>query len=78
LLARFNDVGRWKVKYGAEIVGYVQDVKPGRIESVNCHAGRDRDTHIELVLNPMNTSAQASCDCGSHTAIEGDHGLAGS
>ena len=29
ILATGNDVGRWKVRYGAEIVGYVYDVKPG-------------------------------------------------
>jgi len=55
ILAPGNDVGRWKVKYGAGIVGYVYDVKPGSVESVNCGARHvaDRDTHIELVLNPM-------------------------
>jgi hypothetical protein len=58
ILAPGNDVGRWKVRYGAEVVGYVHDVKPGGIESVNCHARDvpDRDTHIELVLNPMDSS----------------------
>jgi hypothetical protein len=51
-----DDRGRWKVHRGAAIVGYVHDVKPGGIETVNCKA-RDpqfRDTHIELVLDPMN------------------------
>ncbi len=59
ILAPGNDLGRWKVKYGAEIVGYVYDVKPGPVESVNCSAHRVavRDTHIELVLNPMDSSA---------------------
>jgi len=59
ILAPGNDVGRWKVKYGAEIVGYVCDVKPGPVESVNCGARQvaDRDTHIELVMNPMDSSA---------------------
>jgi hypothetical protein len=59
ILAPGNDVGRWKVKYGAEIVGYVYSVKPGPVESVNCsaHHVADRDTHIELVLNPMDSSA---------------------
>lgn len=59
ILAPGNDIGRWKVRYGAEIVGYVHDVKPGGIESVNCHARDvgDRDTHIELVLNPTDSSA---------------------
>jgi hypothetical protein len=50
-----DDRGRWKAKDAAEMVGYVWDVKPGGIESCNCHAKAvdDRDTHIELVLNPM-------------------------
>jgi len=45
-------------RYGAEFVGYVYDVKPGLVESVNCsaHHVADRDTHIELVLNPMGSS----------------------
>jgi hypothetical protein len=53
-----DDRGRWKVHRGAAIVGYVHDVKPGGIETVNCKA-RDpafRDTHIELVLDPMNAA----------------------
>jgi len=59
ILAPGNDVGRWKVKCGAEIVGYVYDVKPGPVESVYCSARHvaDRDTHIELVLNPMDSPA---------------------
>ena len=55
ILAPGRDTGRWKVKQGAEIVGYVFDVKRGGIESTNCHSHSDeqRDTHIELVLDPM-------------------------
>jgi hypothetical protein len=55
ILAPGNDISRWKVKEGAEIIGYVSDVKRGGIESTNCHArdDADRDTHIELVLDPM-------------------------
>ncbi len=55
MLAPGRDTGRWKVKQGAEIVGYVFDMKVGGIESVNCHArsANERDTHIELVLDPM-------------------------
>lgn len=59
MLAPGNDIGRWKVRYGATITGYVEDVKVGGIETVNCHA-RDpqhRDTHIELVLAPMDSGA---------------------
>jgi hypothetical protein len=59
ILAPGDDIGRWKVKEGAQIAGYVYDVKPGGIETVNCHARAlaDRDTHIELVLDPMSTGA---------------------
>ena len=55
MLAPGKDTGRWKVKQGAEIVGYVFDVKVGGVESTNCHArtAEQRDTHIELVLGPM-------------------------
>jgi hypothetical protein len=55
MLAPGRDTGRWKVMQGAEIVGYVFDVKVGGIESTNCraHAAEQRDTHIELVLDPM-------------------------
>jgi hypothetical protein len=50
-----GDRARWDERRGASIVGYVHDVKPGGIESVNCRARDlpDRDTHIELVLDPM-------------------------
>lgn len=59
ILAPGNDISRWKVKEGAEIVGYVWDVKRGGIESTNCHArdDLDRDTHIELVLDPRSGDA---------------------
>ena len=55
MLAPGRDTGRWKVKQGAEVIGYVSDVKVGGIESTNCHAhaAEQRDTHIELVLDPM-------------------------
>jgi hypothetical protein len=58
MLAPGRDTGRWKVKQGAEIIGYVSDVKVGGIESTNCHAraAKQRDTHIELVLDPMASS----------------------
>jgi hypothetical protein len=59
VLAPGSDIGRWKVKDAAEITGYVYDVKPGGVETVNCHARglADRDTHIELVLDPMAAGA---------------------
>ena len=61
ILAPGNDISRWKVKVGAEITGYVWDVKRGGVESTNCSArdDADRDTHIELVLNPMHNGGSA-------------------
>jgi hypothetical protein len=55
MLAPGSDGGRWKVKQGAEITGYVLDVKVGGIETTNCgaRAGEQRDSHIELVLDPL-------------------------
>jgi hypothetical protein len=55
MLAPGSDTGRWKVKQGAEITGYGFDVKVGGIETTNCgaRAVERRDTHIELVLDPM-------------------------
>ncbi len=51
-----DDRNRWRTDKTAEITAYVADVKVGGIETCNCKA-RDpehRDTHIELVINPMN------------------------
>ncbi len=56
MVAPGDDENRWSETKAAEITGYVHDVKVGGVESANCHA-RDplyRDTHIELVLDPMN------------------------
>lgn len=53
-----DDRSRWNDHRAAEITGYVWDVKVGGVETVNCRAADppDRDTHIELVLDPMNGS----------------------
>lgn len=53
-----DDRSRWSDRRAAEITGYVQDVKVGGVETVNCRATdpEHRDTHIELVLDPMNAS----------------------
>ena len=61
ILTPGNDMSRWKVNEGAEIVGYVSEVKRGGIESTNCRARDDaqRDTHIELVLDPMHSESSA-------------------
>ena len=54
-----DDRPRWNDSRGADITGYVWDVKGGGVETVNCRASdpQHRDTHIELVLDPMNSSA---------------------
>jgi hypothetical protein len=54
LLAPGNDAGRFNTRRAATISGYVADVKVGGVETVNCHAElpSDRDTHIELTLEP--------------------------
>lgn len=61
ILTPGNDISRWKVKDGAQVVGYVWDVKRGGIETTNCRArdDADRDTHIELVLDPMHSDSSA-------------------
>jgi len=53
-----DDRARWDENRGASVIGYVHDVKPGGIETVNCKARDlpDRDTHIELVLDPMDAA----------------------
>lgn len=61
MLAGGNDVHRWSDNEGARITGFVIEVKPGGLESVNCHAHTlaRRDTHIELALKPDGKSTQA-------------------
>jgi hypothetical protein len=53
ILAPGDDVTRWNTSQGAIISGYVQSVKPGGSETVNCLATdpQHTDTHIELALN---------------------------
>lgn len=54
ILAPGQDARRWSNNEGATITGYVIDVKPGGLETVDCHARdlADRDTHIEIGLRP--------------------------
>lgn len=56
LLAPGNDAKRWSDKKAVSIIGYVYDVKVGGIETCNCKTKDKnlRDTHIELVTDPMN------------------------
>jgi hypothetical protein len=54
ILAPGNNLNRWSQSQGATVTGYVIDVKPGGLETVNCHATDPAhvDTHIELALDP--------------------------
>lgn len=56
ILAPGNDHDRWNADKAGELTGYVADVKIGGVETCNCKAKDPdhRDTHIELVLDPMN------------------------
>lgn len=56
ILAPENDADRWSSNKAIVITGYVADVKIGGVETCNCKAKdpEHRDTHIELVLDPMN------------------------
>lgn len=51
-----DDTRRWSVQKAASVSGYVRDVKPGGVETTNCKCKDKalRDTHIELVLDPLN------------------------
>lgn len=58
LLAPGDDRDRWSDTSGADLVGYVWDVKVGGVETCNCKAtdAALRDTHIELVVDPDHAS----------------------
>lgn len=56
LLKPGNDKTRWKISDAVELTGYVYDVKPGGVETCNCHSTNKSfmDTHIVLLSNPGN------------------------
>jgi hypothetical protein len=62
LLAPGDDKTRWNSSSGAEITGFVLDVKPGGKETCNCGKTDPvhTDTHIELVLRATDTSMTQS------------------
>lgn len=59
ILAPGNDTTRWSSTSGAEITGYVFDVKPGGGETCNCGKTDPvhTDAHIEMVLSPTDSAA---------------------
>jgi len=57
LLAPGDDRSRWSSTKGAEVTGFVLDVKPGGQETCNCGKADPvhTDAHIELVLHSTDT-----------------------
>ncbi len=62
MLAPGNDKTRWSSTSGAEVTGFVLDVKPGGGETCNCGKtdAAHIDAHIELVLNSTDTTGTQS------------------
>jgi hypothetical protein len=67
MVAPGDDTYRWSPNRGATVIGYVAEVKPGGVETVNCHARslHGRDTHIDLTL-----SAGDANDETKHVIVE--------
>jgi len=61
VLAPGDDRTRWSSSSGAEVTGYVLDVKPGGGETCNCGKADPAhiDAHIELVLNSTDIGTQS-------------------
>lgn len=62
ILAPGNDKTRWSPTNGAEVTGFVLDIKPGGGETCNCGKTDQAhiDAHIELVLNSTDTAGTQS------------------
>jgi len=62
LLAPGDDKTRWNSTSGAEITGFVLDVKPGGKETCNCGKTDPvhTDAHVELVLHATDTAMTQS------------------
>jgi len=60
LLKPGNDESRFVETAAGEIVGYVEKVKAGDVETNNCHSPfkEDYDTHIELSAHPGDPSSK--------------------
>src|SRR5262249_30978381 len=58
LLQPGDDRDRFNLGQAVQITGYVYDAKVGGVETSNCkaHAQSERDTHIELVLDPSDSA----------------------
>lgn len=60
LLATGEDKQRWHMGTGVEVVGYVDKITVGGVETCNCKTTDPlfRDTHINLTLEPMNSGSK--------------------
>lgn len=60
LLAKGDDKNRWKMGTGVEVVGYVDKITVGGVETCNCKTTDPmfRDTHLNLTLDPMNSGSK--------------------
>ena len=58
MLEEGNDINRWSNQKAARIKAYVYDIKPGGVETCNCKSkeANQKDAHIELLLDPNNSS----------------------
>ncbi len=58
MLEAGNDVNRWSNKKAVKIKAFVYDIKPGGVETCNCKSkeANQKDAHIELLLDPNNSS----------------------
>jgi hypothetical protein len=56
ILVPGDDKTRWSEKKAAIVTGYVTEVRMSAAESCNCFSKEkeNRDTHIEIVMDPMN------------------------
>jgi hypothetical protein len=89
LLFPGEDLGRWSNSRGAKVMGFVVDVKPGGLDSANCHA--ERATVIELglhqhdprterlmaVLTPSGSAAMAAAGTADWSMLAVRHRLIG-
>ncbi len=53
ILEHGDDKKRWENTKAVSIIGYVYEVKNGGVETCNCKDATTKDTHIEILLDPM-------------------------
>jgi hypothetical protein len=75
MLAPGRDTGRWKVKKGAEIIGYVSDVKVGGTEhQLSCACCRATRYAHRACSRPNGRFPYPARRRGGHAPLAGNHG----